>query len=318
MPQKLQLLPILFLLTQPASANNPDTSYDVLIDQALEEVMFQAYIDSLERAFQYQTGLVSIGNGLATIAVPPGFKYLDGPTSEFIFTKLYGNPPSEPGYESLGMLLPEGRSPLDDSCYVIDIHFYDEGYIDDSDAKGLDFDELFITMQEDIRMANPERIENGYLPIELVAWASPPYYDDQNKKLHWAKELKFGDSEENTLNYNIQILGRRGYLELNVVGEIYLLEQIKSEIDPVLASVNFEKGHTYREFNPNLDEVAGYGIGGLIAGKLLLKAGLFAKLGLFLAKFWKVLLIALAGAGTFIRRIVRGNRRDRGAGIEER
>lgn len=318
MQQKFLLFPILFLINQPASANNPDTSYDAAIDQALEEAMFQAYIDSLEQAFRYQTGLVSIGNGLATIAVPPGFKYLDGTTSEFIFTELYGNPPGEPGYESLGMLLPEDRSPLDDSCYVIDIHIFDDGYIDDSDAKSLDFDELFKSMQEDLRDANPERIENGYPPIELVAWASPPYYDDQNKKLHWAKELRFGDSEENTLNYNIQILGRRGYLELNVIGAMYHLDQIKREIGPVLASVNFEKGHTYREFDPKLDEVAGYGIGGLIAGKLLLKAGLFAKLGLFLAKFWKVLLIALAGGGALLRKMATGNKRDRGAGIEER
>lgn len=314
---KLKPYFLAFLCLLPAFqaiASEPDSTKTEaeLADEALYRA-YEAFADSLEQTFQYKTGRVTIGNDLAIIDVPAGFKFLDGATSETILTEVYGNPPSEEGYESLGMLLPARYSPMDDSSYVIDITFYDEGYIDDSDAKKLDFDELLETMQQDTRDANPERIEMGYPPFELIGWASPPFYDAEHKKLHWAKELRFGANDEaHVLNYNIRILGRRGYLQLNVIGEMYHLNQVKREIGPILESVNFLSGHTYKDFDPKLDQVAAYGIGGLIAGKMLLKAGLLAKLGLILAKSWKLILIALVGGGALVRKFL--GKREKGEG----
>ena len=45
---------------------------------------------------------------------------------------------------------------------------------------------------------------------------------------------------------------------------------------------------TYSEFNPDIDTVAAYGIGGLIAGKVLAKAGVLAAGLVLLKKFWFV------------------------------
>ena len=42
--------------------------------------------------------------------------------------------------------------------------------------------------------------------------------------------------------------------------------------------VEFDDGNRYSDFNPDIDTVAAYGIGGLIAGKLAAKAGIFALL----------------------------------------
>lgn len=304
---KLNTISLLFLSllgSLPLFASNPDSTAleREISDEELMQ-MYQTFLDSVEQTLHFESGVISIGNDLALVTVPPGFKFLNGSDSEMILTDIWGNPPSEEEDRSLGMLIPEVFSPFDDSCYVVNITFSEEGYINDSDAKELDYDDLLKTMKKDVNESNSYREELGYPPVELIGWASQPFYDSANKKLHWAKELKFGDSESNTLNYNIRVLGRRGYLELNVIGEMYHLEQIKREIEPILTSVNFQKGHAYSDFNPSIDKVAAYGIGGLIAGKVLLKAGLLAKFGVILAKLWKVIALAVVGAVAALRKL---------------
>ena len=76
-----------------------------------------------------------------------------------------------------------------------------------------------------------------------------------------------------------------------------VLPDVKGDIVPILASVNFAEGHKYSDFNPDVDAIAAYGIGGLIAGKVLAKAGILAKLGILLAKFWKIIALAVIGLG---------------------
>ncbi|MBT8234220.1 MAG: DUF2167 domain-containing protein [Saprospiraceae bacterium] len=255
-------------------------------------LLYQMFVDSFEQTLTYQHETVNLKGRIASIDVPDDFKYLNGADSEKILTDIWGNPPSTDGDQSLGMLIPINQTPFSDSTYAINITYSEEGYIKDEDAEDIDYDELLETMQDDTKEYNKFRVEQGYQPMHLIGWASPPFYDHVNKKLHWAKELKFGDMEVNTLNYNIRILGRKGFLQLNAIGEMSVLDDVKENIDHILTSVNFTKGYAYDDFNPDIDKVAAYGIGGLIAGKVLLKAGLFAKLGILLAKFWKVIAIA--------------------------
>ncbi len=296
----------LMLLLLTALVFNLEASDSLQVNQEYsdEELLnaYEAYSDSVSQQLQYEYGEVTLKNGLAKIAVPPGYKFLNGKDAEMVLTDLWGNPPSDPGYESLGMLFPEESTPMSDSSFVINITYTEDGYIDDSDASSIDYDELLEGMKEDTRLESETRLEMGYPAIKLIGWASAPYYDGANKKLHWAKELKFGDAPEHTLNYNIRVLGRKGFLELNAIGEMYVLGKVKSEIEPILTSVNFNEGFQYSDFDPDIDEVAAYGIGALIAGKVLAKAGILAKIGLFLAKGWKLIVLGLIALGAGVRR----------------
>jgi len=219
-----------------------------------------------------------------------------------ILEDIWGNPPSEGDAKSMGMLIPEDKSALKDTTYVINITYSKDGYIDDSDAKEIDYDDLLASIKEDIVLENEFRSENGYETYELVGWASPPYYDEESKKLHWAKELKFEGFETNTLNYNIRILGRKGFINLNAIGEMTSLHDIKYNINPILESINFTDGNKYSDFNPDIDKIAAVGIGGLIAGKVLAKAGILAKVGILFAKFWKFILMGFLAFGAGIRK----------------
>ena len=148
-------------------------------------------------------------------------------------------------------------------------------------------------MQEDTKEQNQYRQEMGYGAIEMIGWASEPFYDATTKKLHWDKELHFDGELENTLNYNIRILGRKGYLNMNAISYMEHLPLVQQNIDEIIASAEFTPGNRYSDFNPDLDEVAAYGVGGLIAGKILAKTGFFA----LILKFWKF--IALGAIGVF-------------------
>src|SRR4029450_9273352 len=117
------------------------------------------------------------------------------------------------------------------------------------------------------------RSKMGYPETQLVGWATPPRYDKATHKMYWAKELKFADSEENTLNYNIRILGRYGVLVLNAVAGMRQFNQIETNTPDLVKMVEFNQGNRYADFNSDTDKVAAYGLAALVAGGLAAKAG---------------------------------------------
>jgi len=136
-------------------------------------------------------------------------------------------------------------------------------------------------------------VKEGYDAIELVGWASPPRYDSVAKKLYWAKELKFGDSSEHTLNYNLRLLGRRGVLVLNAVANMDQLKLVESATPAILAAVNFQDGHRYADYKDGSDKVATYGLAALVAGGVAAKAGLFKGLLVALLALKKLLVVGV-------------------------
>lgn len=258
----------------------------------------------LRDTLHYQTsGRVQLGL-VASLDIPAGFKYLDGRQASWVLHDLWGNPYSE----TLGMLLPESESPYTRSCWAVVITYDEDGHVKDDDAKDIKYNELLSEMQKQIKDANPERVKEGGRAIELTGWAEPPYYDAKTHKLYWAKKLRdVGDTEE-FLNYNIRVLGRKGVLVLNAIGGLDQLGAIKAQTPTILSATNFASGNTYGEFDSSVDKVAAYGIAGLIAGGILAKTGLLAKLGILLLKFMKPLIAGLAGFGAWFMRFFRGRR----------
>jgi uncharacterized membrane-anchored protein len=158
-------------------------------------------------------------------------------------------------------------------------------------------------MKEQARESNSVRAKEGYPTVELIGWAAPPRYDSATKKMYWAKELKFQDSPSNTLNYNIRILGRRGVLVLNAVAGMEQLQEIEQATPAILGMVDFQPGHRYADYQHGTDKVAAYGIATLVAGGILAKTGLFAKLGLLFAKSAKLVIIGVVALFALIKKL---------------
>jgi uncharacterized membrane-anchored protein len=261
-------------------------------------------VDSINKSFTFvNTGEVNLSNNVSTLKITDGYKFLDKEQSRFVIEQLWGNPPDE---TIDGMLFPNQYSPLDSNCWAYVISYSQMGYIKDNDAGKIDYDDLLKGMQKEAEDANEARMAEGYEDIHIIGWASPPYYDNDNKALHWAKEIRFGEGElGNTLNYDVRFLGRKGVLSFNAVGNINQVDEVKKSIPVLLAAASFTEGNKYKNFDPGMDDVAAVGIGGLIAGKVLAKVGILA----FLAKFAKVIFFGAIAFGGAIWKFITGRRR---------
>ena len=283
---RIQALVPLFLLSVTCllQAANPETDADAEARKA--------ELKPLAERLKYQEGKITIGDGLATLSLPENFRYLDPAGSQILLSGLWGNPSAE----TLGVIVPKGFDPFADDAWCVVVDFQEDGYVKDDDAEKIDYNDLLKEMKADTRAASKARAKQGYPSIDLVGWASSPRYDKSTHKFYWAKELKFGDSEENTLNYNLRLLGRRGILVLNAVANMSQFADIEKATPEILAMVDFNEGHRYADYKPGSDKVASYGLAALVAGGVAAKTGLFK--GIFMAilamkKFAIVAVIAL-------------------------
>lgn len=284
----------------------PETQVDAGVEQiSAEDQASMDWARNLWESLDRKTGDVTLNQARVTLKVPENFYFLESADAEKILVDVWGNPP---GQNVLGMLFPMGSTPFDGDAWAVTIEYEEDGYVSDKDAALIDYDDLLRDMQRDTREASKARVKQGYESVELVGWAAAPFYDAATNKLHWAKEVKFGDSKENTLNYNIRALGRKGVLVMNFIAGVDQLPVIQNEVDTVLAMASFDEGARYADFDPDVDKVAAYGIGALVAGKVLAKSGILAGLLLFLKKFGVFIIV---GIGVFLKKLFSGNQGNR-------
>lgn len=252
-------------------------------------------------SLHWRDGEIAVPQAQARFRLGQDFRYLEQADARRVLEDLWGNPPDE---SVLGLVVPRGRGVLDDSGWAVVVTYSQEGYVSDEDAGGIDYAELLEDMKTETADANPARKEAGYGTVDLIGWAEPPHYDAASKKLYWAKELRFEGSEGNTLNYDIRVLGRRGYVSLNAVARMKELAEVRDGMQRLLPMVEFDAGSRYADFDDSTDQVAAYGLAALIGGGVAAKAGLFGKLGALLLGMKKllipfVLLLAAFGRGLF-------------------
>jgi uncharacterized membrane-anchored protein len=255
------------------------------------------------KSLNYRHGHIDLHDGVASLNLPQGYVYLDPTDTETFLTKIYGNPPSASGPDTDGMVLPEGVDPAEGWAVVI--NYDNAGHVSDDDASSTNFDDLLKTMQKQTEDTNPDRKKAGYEEVHLVGWAEPPHYDSSDKVVYWAERLKFGDTTTDTLNYKIRVLGREGVLQLNVVDSIDHLDRIGKLTPTLLTMASFNSGKTYGDYNSSSDHTAEYGIAGLIAGGVLLKAGFFKALLVGMAALWKPIALGVVALGAGIAKIFR-------------
>ena len=269
---------------------------------AQTEEEYAAAAEAFESQLGYQTGTITLPDGIATINVPSDFRFLGKEGSQRLLTDGWGNP-AEMSEHVLGMLVPAHTSPLAEEGWGIIITFDESGYVNDKDAASIDYEKLLGQMQADTKTSNKEREKLGFEPVTLVGWAEPPHYDAANHKLYWAKELQFGTADVHTLNYCIRVLGRRGVLELNAVSAMDRLPTIHDNTDNVLASIEFNQGHRYADYVHGEDKVAEYGLAALIAGAAAAKVGFFKALLVAILALKKLLIVAVVAVIAFVRKL---------------
>jgi uncharacterized membrane-anchored protein len=145
----------------------------------------------------------------------------------------------------------------------------------------------------------------GIPPMEVTRWIESPKYDATVHHLVWSIEarLKNGQDTDPTINYNTYVLGREGYISMDLVTLTSTIETDKNTAAALLAATTFNNGKRYTDVNFSTDKIAAYGLAALVGGLAIKKLGLLAIIGAFLLKFAKVIAIGVAafGGGLFKR-----------------
>ena len=245
-------------------------------------------------SLKFQQGEIQLPGDIATLKLPPQFRYLPPDGTERLLVEGWGN---RPGSKTLGMILPTNISPLEKDGWGVVITYQNIGHVLDADAAKIKYDELLKDTQESLKEPNLNRKQLGYPQTTVVGWAEPPRYDRANHTLHWAKEVRFGTSTSNMLNYNLRILGRNGVLVLNAVADIEQTKQIKESMQQVAEFTQFTNGNRYADFNLNTDRIASRGIAGLITDGIANKISRLTLLLAFVLLFRNYLVLGAIGLG---------------------
>jgi uncharacterized membrane-anchored protein len=257
--------------------------------------------DAIMRSLHPQSGTVFVAKGVAQLDLGTTFRFLDAKDATTYLTKVLGNAPE--AVEGIdGMIMPTAEG---EQWFAV-VQYAPDGHINDGDAATIDYDDLLKDMKEASAESAKELRAQGFRGAELLGWAQKPFYDSTAKKLYWAKALQFDGQPNQTLNYNVRILGRVGYINVDIVDRIDQLEKINAQMPAILSTVNFTKTNTYGDYVQGTDRLAAYGVAGLVAGGILAKAGLLKGLLVFLAASWKFIAVFVLGAVAAVRRFAGG------------
>ncbi|MGM9481655.1 DUF2167 domain-containing protein [Roseateles sp. NT4] len=233
--------------------------------------------------------------GQAMLHLPADRVFIPQPQAGKLLTAM-GNPGQHT--ELAGLIFPKG-----DAEWFATLRYIASGYVKDGDAKEWKADELLASYKEGTEASNDERKKMGVAPIEITGWAEPPAYEATQHRLVWAMSSKEKGAPSNAnlgVNYNTYALGREGYLSLNFITDLKDLPAQKPDAKALLGALEFDKGKRYEDFNSATDHVAEYGLAALVVGVGAKKLGLLAVIFAFVAKFAKLIFIAVIGFGAAI------------------
>jgi len=241
----------------------------------------------------------------ATLHLPAGFVFI--PKNEAMrLLKSMGNRPSP---ETLGMIFPVTAG---ENWFLV-ARYTPSGYIKDDDAKDWNADDLLKGIKEGTELANAERKQRGIPEMEIVGWVERPAYDASSHRLVWSlssRDKGAPATAEQGVNYNTYLLGREGYVSMNLVTGKDVVEAQKPIARTLLAALEFDKGKSYSDFNASTDRVAEYGLAALVGGVAAKKLGLFAVLAAFFAKFAKLIIFGGLALGALVLKVFRGKKAD--------
>jgi uncharacterized membrane-anchored protein len=233
--------------------------------------------------------------GVAEVQVDDGYIFADAKETKRIM-EMMGNVPSN---NEVGLI----SSAKEGENWFLSFDFNPVGYVADDEKDKIDANALLESIRKGTEQANEYRKEKGFPAIHVTGWTDAPHYDSKTNNLVWALAAK-DDRGGEVVNYDVRLLGRRGYLSVTLDADPEDLARLKPEVQRILGSVHYTQGNKYAEFAKG-DKLAGYGLTALVAGGAgvaAAKLGLFAWLAKFLAKGWKAIVLAIVALGASLKK----------------
>jgi uncharacterized membrane-anchored protein len=273
--------------TDPAAAPEEGTG-DPALDAIYAEVR-TVQVPGPARVELGDQGALALADGLVWVPQPAAGKLMNS----------MGN---TVGDDFLGLVFPRS----DESWFVV-VSFDPAGYIKDDDAKEWDTKELLDSLRQGTDEANTWREEQGFDPIEVTGWIEEPRYDETRHHLVWSAGIKdkgVAATPDDGVNYNTYLLGRDGYISMNLVTSAQQVQAQKPLVGRLLDSTTFNEGKRYADFDPETDKVAAYGLAALVGGAAAKKLGLLGVMAAFIVKSWKLIAVGVVAFGAAARKFI--------------
>jgi uncharacterized membrane-anchored protein len=233
----------------------------------------------------------------AKLELPEAYGYIPRKEAADLLTAM-GN---SIGDRFIGVVMPLGEN---EQHWFATLSYEPSGYIKDDDARHWKSDELLESLKDGTEAGNERRRSMGIPEIVVTRWIESPAYAPDTHHLVWSVEVnrKNGAATDPGVNYNTYVLGREGYVSMDVVTQASNVEHDKDSARRLLSLVSFNPGKDYGSFNSSTDKVAAYGLAALVAGVAVKKLGLLALAGAAIVKFAKLIALAVAAFFAGVRK----------------
>lgn len=252
------------------------------------------------KAMQHGPQTIALGDQ-ATLRLPQGYGFVPKREATDLMEAM-GNTADD---NFIGLVFPPNAGDDDADEWMVSIEYDPSGYIKDEDAQHWNADELLQNLKDGTEAANENRVRMGIPALEVTRWIEPPAYDAATQRLVWSVEGRdkgAAADADNTVNYNTYVLGREGYISLDLITSSSKIEAQKPIARNLLAAVAFNDGKRYADYNASTDKLAAYGLAALVGGVAAKKLGLLALAAAFLAKSFKLVAVAVLAAGAAIKK----------------
>lgn len=239
----------------------------------------------------------------ARLKLPEGYGFIPLAQASVLMQQM-GNDVDE---DFIGLIVPLAE----EQDWLMTVDFDPAGHISDEDARNWNADELLQNLKDGTEAGNERRVKLGIAPLEVTRWIERPAYDSTTQRLVWSAEARdkgAAADSDNTVNYNTYVLGREGYVSLDLITTTSQVEAQKPAAKALLSAVSFVEGKRYADFDASTDKVAAYGLAALIGGVAAKKLGLLAMAGVFFAKFFKLIAVAVLGGAAALRKFFTRNK----------
>ncbi|HLK12005.1 MAG TPA: DUF2167 domain-containing protein [Candidatus Binatia bacterium] len=196
---------------------------------------------------------VQLGPGVS-LSLPAGFRIVTGPRARRILADIGNVPPKD----RFALVSPPGAD------WFIEVAWVEEGYVRDADARTLDATALLAAVRADTARTNAATAARGFSPLRVEGWGEQPRYERSRHVLLWSVALR--DDDGAVMNLGARILGRRGYVRLNLAAAPADYAVARRAVARLMDAVAFAPGAAYDDFHPQADAVAPYALGALVAG----------------------------------------------------
>lgn len=208
----------------------------------------------------------------------------------------------ENGDNVVAMIIPADET----QTWSLQIDYFDEGYVDDSDANDLDAGALLSSYKEGTIAQNAQRRAKGVPDLFVDGWSEAPHYDKAQHHLNWG--LNVHDTSGPVINYFTRILGRTGYLSVNLIDSPDKIEKAKQAAAAAVANTRFKVGNKYEDHKSG-DKSSGMGLKALVLGGAGVAVYAGAKTGGLIAILLglkKLLIVVVAGIAAFFKKLFGG------------